>query len=245
MATSKSKRREQRLQSLLLDRLTFKYQRLVAKEIARTMVQTNLSDPLAIEEAEFAHKERIDKLLNRLWFESADQMIEQTFGQKQKALLGSFEPTVGTNSIMRDFVRSFGLLKIVQISSTTIKQLRNVINRSINEGLSERETSKLIRERAPIIAASRAQTIARTETHAAANYAVHESFLSTGIEARREWVSATDERTRDDHIAANGQTVGLNEPFIVGNEELMYAGDPSGSPEQVVNCRCAVVFVFD
>jgi len=156
LATSTAKRREQRLQSLLLDRLSFKYQRLIAKEIARTMVQTNLSNPLSIEEAEFAHKERIDKLLNRLWFESADQMIQQTFGQKQKALLASFQPTVGTNSIMRDFVRSFGLQKIVQISSTTIKQLRDVINQSIADGLSERETSKLIQERAPTIAASRA-----------------------------------------------------------------------------------------
>jgi len=245
LATNKAKRREQRLQSLLLDRLTFKYQRLVAKEIARTMVQTDLSDPLAIEQAEFAHKERIDKLLNKLWFESGDQMIEHTFGQKQKALLGSFEPTIGTNAIMRDFVRGFGLKKIAQISSTTIKQLRNVINQSIDEGLSERETGKLIRERAPIIAASRAQTIARTETHAAANYAVQESFISTGIQARREWIAAIDERTRDDHVEANGQIVGLNEPFIVGDDELMYPGDPSGNAEQVVNCRCAVVFVFD
>jgi len=245
LATSKAKRREQRLQSALLDRLTFKYQRLVAKEIARTMTTTNVGDPLAVEQAEANHKERLEKLLTRLWSESAEQMIEQVYGTRQKALLGSFEPTIGTNSIIRDFLRSFGLQKIVQISSTTIKQLRGVLNQAVDEGLGERETSRLIRERAPIIAASRAQTIARTETHAAANYAVQESFKSTGVQARREWVAAEDERTREDHIDANGQIVGLNEPFTVGSEELMYPGDPAGSPEQVVNCRCAVVFVFD
>jgi SPP1 gp7 family putative phage head morphogenesis protein len=245
LATTRQKRREQRLQSALLDRLTFKYQRLIAKEIGRTMANINVTDPLGIEEAEQEHKQRLDKLLNRMWNESADQMIEQTFGVRQKALLGSFEPTIGVNSIMRDYTRIFGLKKIVQIASTTIKQVRGLINRGIDEGLSERETSRLLREQAPILSASRAQTIARTETHAAANYAVQESFKSTGIEARREWVSAEDERTREDHKEANGQIVGINEPFIVGSDELMYPGDPSGSPEQVINCRCAVVFVFD
>ena len=233
------------MQSALLDRLTFKYQRLIAKEIGRTMANVKVNDPLGIEQAEQDHKQRLDKLLTRMWNESADQMIEQTFGTKQKALLGSFEPTVGTNAIMRDYLRIFGVRKITQIASTTIKQVKQIIRQGIDEGLSERDTSRLLREQAPIISASRAQTIARTETHAAANYAIQESFKTTGIEARREWVSAEDERTREDHVAANEQIVGLNEPFIVGSDELMYPGDPSGSPEQVINCRCAVVFVFD
>ena len=246
MATSKEKRREQRLQSLLLDRLTFKYQRLISKEIGRTMLAANISDPLAIEQAEQQHSARLERLLNRLWLESGDQMVEHTFGQSKKsALLASFEPTVGINAIIRDYFRIFGAVKIAQISSTTIKQVKGLLSQTVDQGLSERDASRFIRERIPSLSASRAQTIARTETHAAANYAVMESFQSTGIEARREWVSATDERTRDDHIEANGQIVGLNEPFEIGADQLMYPGDPAGSPENVINCRCAVVFVFD
>lgn len=243
--TSKVARREQRLQAALLDRLTFKYQRLAQKEIAKTMVSVDLNDPLALEQAQQAHQERLEKLLTRMWTESADQMIEQTFGKKQKAILGSFEPTIGINNIIRDYVRLFGASKIAQIATTTIKQVRQVIQQGVDLGLSERETGQLLRTQAPMLSASRAQTIARTETHAAANYAVQESFLSTGIEARREWVSAEDERTREDHIEANGQIVGLNEPFKVGNSELMYPGDPSGDAEQVINCRCVAVYVFD
>lgn len=205
----------------------------------------DISDPTAINEAETDHQVRLEKLFGRMWNESGDQMVEQVFGTKQKALLGSFEPTVGTNSIMRDYLRIFGIQKVQQVASTTIKQIRNIITQGIDEGLSERETSRLLREKATVLSASRAQTIARTETHAAANYAVYESFKSTGVDAKREWVSAEDERTRENHVEANGQIVGLNEPFDVGGERLMYAGDPSGSPENVVNCRCAVVFVFD
>jgi len=243
--TSRAARREQRLQSALLGRLTFKYKRLTQKEIAKTMASVDFADPIALEQAENKHRERLTKLLTKLWTESADQMIEQTFGVKQKAMLGSFEPTIGINNIIRDFVRLVGASKIAQISATTIKQVKQVISQGVDLGLSERETGQLLRTQAPMLAASRAQTIARTETHASANYAVHEAFISTGIEARREWVAAEDERTREDHINANGQIVGLNEAFVVGDSELMYPSDPSGSPEQVINCRCAVVFVFD
>jgi len=246
LATTRAKRREQRLQSALLDRLTFKYQRLIAKEIGRTMLDANGNDPMAIEQAEQAHSQRLEKLLTRLWLESGDQMVEHVFGESKKsALLAQFQPTVGINAIIRDYLRLFGALKIAQISNTTTKQLKSLLSQAVDQGLSERDTSQFIRERIPSLSASRAQTIARTETHAAANYAVMQAFESTGVEARREWVSAIDDRTREDHVEANGQIVGLKEPFTIGNDELMYPGDPSGSAENVINCRCAVVFVFD
>jgi hypothetical protein len=239
---TRANRREQRLQSALLDRLTFKYERLVAREIARTMLNANLSDPMGIEAAEAAHAERLSKIMGRMWLESGDQMVSQVFGIKKKSLLSSFEPTVGVNTIMTDYVRQWGAAKVVQISRTTTNQLKSVIKGGIEEGLSERDVGKLIRERAPTIAASRAQTIARTETHAAANFAVQQSAESTGIEMMREWVSAENERTREAHLEANGQIVGMQEDFVVDGENLAYPGDPSGSPENVINCRCSVVF---
>jgi hypothetical protein len=239
---TRANRREQRLQSALLDRLTFKYERLVAREIARTMLNANLSDPMGIEAAEAAHAERLSKIMGRMWLESGDQMVSQVFGVKKKSLLSSFEPTVGVNTIMTDYVRQWGAAKVVQISRTTTNQLKSVIKGGIEEGLSERDVGKLIRERAPTIAASRAQTIARTETHAAANFAVQQSAESTGIEMMREWVSAENERTREAHLEANGQIVGMQEDFVVDGENLAYPGDPSGSPENVINCRCSVVF---
>ena len=74
---------------------------------------------------------------------------------------------------------------------------------------------------------------------------------------KREWLSAKDKRTRSiedgdefDHIGANGQIVGIDEPFLIdklsgGTEAIMYPGDPSGSAGNVINCRCALGFVVD
>jgi len=205
------------------------------------MLRASVNDP---SKGEAAHRARLEKLLKKLWRESADAMVTHVFGKKQKALLSSFEPTVGVNNIMTDFVSTYGLDKAKQLARTTTDRLRQIINTGIDEGLGERDVAKLIRERTPSIAASRAQTIARTETHAAANFAVMESAKSTGVEMRKEWVSATDERTREAHADANGQIVALDEPFNVGGDDLMYPGDPSGSGENVINCRCAMVYVF-
>jgi uncharacterized protein with gpF-like domain len=99
------------------------------------------------------------------------------------------------------------------------------------------------------MSALRANIIARTETHTAANYGAQQAAELTGLNMKREWVSAQDDRTRDtseaDHVDADGQTVGMKEPFTVSGEKLMFPGDPSGSAANVINCRCAVVFIYD
>jgi hypothetical protein len=43
----------------------------------------------------------------------------------------------------------------------------------------------------------------------------------------------------------DGQKVELDEPFEVDGYELMYPADPSGEPEMVYNCRCAMISIFD
>lgn len=243
--TNKQKRREQRLQSLMLDRLMFGYERVIAREIQKAMLSVDINDQLSFDVAERLHNERLNKIMGKLWLESGNAMTERLFGRNQKQLLTDFAPTVTTNAIMNGYVRIFGALKIAQIARTTINQVKDIISSGVDEGLSEINLAKRIKDRAPILSISRAQTIARTETHAAANYAAQEAVESTGIEARREWVSAENDRTRESHSEANGQVVGLKETFIVDGEDLMYPGDPSGSPENVINCRCAVVFIFD
>lgn len=62
---------------------------------------------------------------------------------------------------------------------------------------------------------------------------------------KRVWVAILDDRTRDWHAEADGQEVGIDEPFIVNGEELDYPGDPNGSDENIINCRCASLPVED
>ena len=91
--------------------------------------------------------------------------------------------------------------------------------------------------------------IARTETTRVQNSArqsVGEHGKALGFEIYKEWVATNDARTRDEHRAADGQQVPIDEPFTVGGEHLMYAGDISmgASPWNTINCRCTVINII-
>lgn len=98
----------------------------------------------------------------------------------------------------------------------------------------------------------RARTIARTEAIAANNAGAAGSARATadylGVPAelvQQQWLATGDGRTRETHAEADGQMVtGLDTPFIVGGYELAYPGDPSGPPEETVNCRCTTLFEY-
>lgn len=52
------------------------------------------------------------------------------------------------------------------------------------------------------------------------------------------WNAVGDDHTRADHADADGQTVNAGDTFSVGGEDLAFPGDPSGSDENTVGCRC-------
>lgn len=73
-----------------------------------------------------------------------------------------------------------------------------------------------------------------------------------GVIMKKRWVATGDSRTRAAHIDAwsdygtREDAIGLDEPFIVGGEELMFAGDDSNaSGWNVYNCRCRTPYFPD
>lgn len=125
---------------------------------------------------------------------------------------------------------------------------------AIAEGLDAGEDIPTIAGRvrdAAKVTEPRARVIARTESHGARNTVnaasvrrVATAFSGSSAFARR-WQAAEDERTRPTHVVADGQTVGLNEPFTVGGASLDFPGDPAGPPGEVINCRCTTITVID
>ncbi len=86
--------------------------------------------------------------------------------------------------------------------------------------------------------------VARTEGHRAREAGtaqVYGDAAGMGVVLKKQWLAASDERVRDSHADADGQEVEPDEPFVVNGEELMYPGDPAGSAENVINCRCTQV----
>lgn len=88
----------------------------------------------------------------------------------------------------------------------------------------------------------RTERIARTEMLSASNTGSVEAYRQSGEVEKKEWLSIIDDRTRESHVAANGQVVGLDAPFSVGGASMDRPGD--GPAAEVVNCRCTTVPVL-
>lgn len=88
----------------------------------------------------------------------------------------------------------------------------------------------------------RARRIARSETIPAANAAKLEGWRQSAVVTEKEWMCAGGPRSRQAHKDADGQTVPIDEPFIVGGEKLMHPGDSSmgASAKNTINCRCTM-----
>lgn len=93
---------------------------------------------------------------------------------------------------------------------------------------------------------ARAKTVAVTEVHRAWNFGALAASMriqnKVGGQINKRWSARDDNRTRAAHDRADGQTVPIYQPFIVNMEPLMMPGDPSGSPANVINCRCKPLF---
>ena len=92
---------------------------------------------------------------------------------------------------------------------------------------------------------ARARTVAVTEVTRAFNF----GGLAAAFKAQEHlgqiskvWDAKRDDATRTEHRRAHGQKVPVSQPFQVGGEALMAPGDPSGSPSNVINCRCHAEF---
>jgi hypothetical protein len=90
-----------------------------------------------------------------------------------------------------------------------------------------------------------ANRLVRTESTRAANFAVEKSAktLFSENDLSKRWLAVMDGRERIWHRAANGQTVRMNENFIVGGEEMPRPGE--GSARNVINCRCRIIPIPD
>lgn len=96
----------------------------------------------------------------------------------------------------------------------------------------------------------RLENIARTETMKAANAGSFELFKAWEVVELKEWLSTNDNRTRPTHIRAGAQyieggnpgPIPLDEPFIVGGQQMMYPLDGSlgAHVKEIAQCRCSV-----
>jgi len=137
-----------------------------------------------------------------------------------------------------DYLQSYILEKaVLPISETTKKYILFVVSEGIKEGWSiDKMVSKIVDEQ---ILENRARMITRTEVIRAANVGHTIGARAFPYEVAKSWSAARDHRTRHSHRLVNGEVVEEEDRFSNG---LLFPGDPEGPPEEVINCRCRVIY---
>ena len=120
------------------------------------------------------------------------------------------------------------------------KKISGEISRGLSSGQMFSEISRNIASWARI-PKSNAMRITRTEAHRiqckATSDAQHRA-KEKGADVVKQWDSTLDSKTRESHVAMDGEIAELDDTFSNG---LEYPGDPSGEPGEVINCRCALL----
>ena len=140
----------------------------------------------------------------------------------------------------------------VEINTTTKKDVLKQLKEAVENGESIQDMDKRIKGLFEETYKHRAQTVARTEVISANNKAGLEAARQANM-GHKVWITSLDERTRTfengadfDHAKMDGVTVGIDEKFAVpsvfGDEYLDFPGDPSGSPGDIINCRCTMTY---
>jgi hypothetical protein len=133
--------------------------------------------------------------------------------------------------------------KVGGTSETTLAALQRQLSIAAGRGETIDEVARRVSSVFASAAGPRARVIARTEVVGGANEANILVARSSGVVGKKRWVATLDERTRDSHVAANGQEVDLNAKFTVGGASLDAPGDYNGPPDETIQCRCTMMFV--
>ncbi|MFA5385784.1 MAG: phage portal protein [Eubacteriales bacterium] len=181
-------------------------------------------------------KETLFKLLTSLWMASLKDGFEttnETFGFGV-----SFDVV---NPTFIDWISEYGAERVKGINDTTKEALRKTLAEGIDAGESIPKLKDRVLGVMGEAKTSRAEKIAKTETHNSVGKGTQETYAAAGVK-KKEWLTSIDGRERESHAAINHEVVDIDKQFGNG---LSFPGDPSGPPEEVVNCRCVELPVIE
>lgn len=168
---------------------------------------------------------------------------------KRKDDTGAFGFSEPWNQSITEYLNQYLLSRaVLQYNDGTKQEILKVLLEGQAQGWGiDRIIQELnsIEERS--ITEFRARRIVRTELSIAANHADNMVQDSVPFEVEKVWISTHDNRTRDSHNKMDGVQVDGDVSFHVprmrgkvqiGVDLMNGPGDPAGSAENVINCRC-------
>ena len=128
------------------------------------------------------------------------------------------------------------------VTQTTLDRIKAIVVDAREQGQGVSKVAERIRTEAfdGEVSRHRATTIARTETVGALNEGAWVGATTSAVMQSKKWLSQEDGRVRDSHVTAAAEGwLALGTAFSNG---LRYPHEPGAPADEVVNCRCALLY---
>lgn len=200
-------------------------------------------------------KKQVDGILKRIDVADIDNITDYLDTCYSDAFIGTMFDAHGQGIPIITPIDQEAMIRAVQLESKISKglytrlgedykllkkRITSEVSRGISTGMTYSQVAKCL-ENQTRIGYNRAIRIARTEGHRIQCTATMDAMSAAkdiGADVVKQWDAALDTRTRDSHAKVDGEVREIDKPFSNG---LMFPGDPNGRPEEVINCRCALL----
>ena len=148
-----------------------------------------------------------------------------------------FDLTPELEELLQQMVFNCG----TKVNETMIDIIYRTIQRAMKESWTVEDLTQMISHQVDEFMPWRSRLWARDQTAKTENWGQVEGYKQTEFVEKKGWLSMFAPESRDSHMAADGQVVGLDEPFDVGGESMMFPGDNSmgASVGNTIQCLCA------
>lgn len=120
---------------------------------------------------------------------------------------------------------------ITSMLNTDYEELSAILVEQMSEGAGVDAIGRSIRKYFDDMSVARAKTIARTETGRLVSQATNEAYEQSEFVTGKEWITAGDDRVRDEHVMNAGVIVSTNGVFPSGEQY---------PAQHTINCRCVL-----
>lgn len=200
-----------------------------ANDVQKAVIDT-LIEPL------FEGAEADDRDLSIQLFADLEPALAAGVAEAALQIVFTFDAEA-TRAIIDEYLLKNALNKARGINDTTKSQLSSTLRAGIGAGEGIPELRERVKHVFSVASNARANTIARTETAQALEYANERAIAESGVVSRIQWLTAKDDRVRESHRLLEGSIVRLGEQFA--------STDGPISPGEPINCRCTAIGIVD
>lgn len=139
---------------------------------------------------------------------------------------------------IREQLQTYTFKATTKTQQRVNNNIENIIRQGTNKGESTQKIEEKIHKKFTQLQGYEAERIARTEVNTIQNNARYNRILTDDLIDYQQWVSATDNRTRDTHRHQNLLITRKGGTFPNG---CKHPGDKDAPTKEWINCRCTLI----